>query len=170
MFTVVSDPELVRENVRNAFITDYKLDVNLSINMEISIFNYAVETATIKKTPKTWVNPYFVLLYSNKLKTILSNLTETNISKIESGELDVKRIAYYTPQMLCPENWKTILENKERQDKNKYEPVIQASTDVFTCGKCREKKCTYYQAQIRSSDEAITTFVTCLVCNNHWTC
>lgn len=44
----------------------------------------------------------------------------------------------------------------------------QASTDMFRCGKCGERKCKYYQKQTRSADEPMTTFVTCVNCNNHW--
>eukprot|EP00955_Chlamydomonas_euryale_P096490 365014-Chlamydomonas_euryale.AAC.14 len=44
----------------------------------------------------------------------------------------------------------------------------QASTDMFQCSKCRQRKCTYYQMQTRSADEPMTTFVTCVNCNNRW--
>jgi len=44
----------------------------------------------------------------------------------------------------------------------------QATTDQFQCGKCRQRKCTYYQMQTRSADEPMTTFVSCLNCNNRW--
>jgi len=43
-----------------------------------------------------------------------------------------------------------------------------ASTDMFQCGKCKQRKCTYYQMQTRSADEPMTTFVTCTNCNNRW--
>lgn len=33
----------------------------------------------------------------------------------------------------------------------------QATTDQFQCGKCRQRKCTYYQMQTRSADEPMTT-------------
>merc|ERR1712232_682096 len=39
---------------------------------------------------------------------------------------------------------------------------------MFTCGKCKGTKTTYFQMQTRSSDEPMTTFVTCLGCNNRW--
>lgn len=39
---------------------------------------------------------------------------------------------------------------------------------LFTCGKCKGVKTTYFQMQTRSSDEPMTTFVTCLTCNNRW--
>jgi len=41
-------------------------------------------------------------------------------------------------------------------------------TDLFTCGKCRRKNCTYTQVQTRSSDEPMTTFVVCNECGNRW--
>ena len=41
-------------------------------------------------------------------------------------------------------------------------------TAMFKCGKCKERNCTYYQMQTRSADEPMTTFVTCLSCNNRW--
>lgn len=44
----------------------------------------------------------------------------------------------------------------------------QAETDMFICGKCKGRRCTYFQMQTRSADEPMTTFVTCVNCNNHW--
>jgi len=44
----------------------------------------------------------------------------------------------------------------------------QRFTGMFTCGKCKGTKTTYFQMQTRSSDEPMTTFVTCLTCNNRW--
>lgn len=44
----------------------------------------------------------------------------------------------------------------------------QRITGMFTCGKCKGVKTTYFQMQTRSSDEPMTTFVTCLTCNNRW--
>eukprot|EP01083_Nonionella_stella_P042324 114389_1 len=48
--------------------------------------------------------------------------------------------------------------------------VSQAMTDEYKCGKCKQRKCKYSQAQTRSADEPMTTFVTCLVCGNRWKC
>jgi transcription elongation factor S-II len=44
----------------------------------------------------------------------------------------------------------------------------QATTDQFQCGKCRQRRTTYYQMQTRSADEPMTTFVACLNCDNRW--
>mmetsp|Transcript_11451 Transcript_11451/g.41914 ORF Transcript_11451/g.41914 Transcript_11451/m.41914 type:complete len:299 (+) Transcript_11451:209-1105(+) len=45
---------------------------------------------------------------------------------------------------------------------------LQGTTDQFKCGKCKQRKCTYFQMQTRSADEPMTTFVTCTVCGNRW--
>ena len=45
---------------------------------------------------------------------------------------------------------------------------VHSATDIFKCGKCKQRKTTYYQMQTRSADEPMTTFVTCLVCENRW--
>lgn len=47
-------------------------------------------------------------------------------------------------------------------------PAATADTDIFTCSKCKQRKCTYHQLQTRSCDEPMTTFVTCTVCGNKW--
>jgi transcription elongation factor S-II len=41
-------------------------------------------------------------------------------------------------------------------------------TEQFRCGRCKERKCTYFQLQTRSADEPMTTFVTCANCGNRW--
>lgn len=46
--------------------------------------------------------------------------------------------------------------------------IRAATTDAFRCGKCGQRRCSYYQMQTRSADEPMTTFVTCLNCNNRW--
>ncbi|KAI8465250.1 MAG: transcription factor S-II, central domain-containing protein [Monoraphidium minutum] len=43
-----------------------------------------------------------------------------------------------------------------------------ATTDQFQCGKCKQRKVTYYQLQTRSADEPMTNFCTCTVCGNRW--
>jgi transcription elongation factor S-II len=43
-------------------------------------------------------------------------------------------------------------------------------SDQFRCGKCGKRNATYYQAQTRSADEPMTTFITCLTkgCGARW--
>lgn len=41
-------------------------------------------------------------------------------------------------------------------------------TDQLQCGKCRNWDACFTQAQTRSADEPMTTFVCCNVCGNRW--
>ena len=43
----------------------------------------------------------------------------------------------------------------------------KASTNMFQCSWCWKRKCICYQLQTRSADEPMTTYVTCVNCNNH---
>lgn len=46
--------------------------------------------------------------------------------------------------------------------------TLKATTDMYTCRKCKEKKCSYYELQIRSSDEPMTKFIKCCNCGYEW--
>lgn len=41
-------------------------------------------------------------------------------------------------------------------------------SDQLECGKCKQRKVSYSQAQTRSADEPMTTFCECTVCGNRW--
>ena len=75
-----------------------------------------------------------------------------------------------THQEMNPERWNELIQIKIKKDKAKYEENMEAATDTFTCNKCKQKKCTYYQMQTRSADEPMTTFVSCLNCGARWKC
>jgi transcription elongation factor S-II len=38
----------------------------------------------------------------------------------------------------------------------------------MTCGKCKQSKVAYTQAQTRAADEPMTTFCECQFCGNRW--
>jgi transcription elongation factor S-II len=71
---------------------------------------------------------------------------------------------------MCPEIWEDLIEKKKKRDENKFNGNITATTDNFTCYKCKSQKCSYYQLQTRSADEPMTTYVDCLNCGNRWKC
>ena len=63
---------------------------------------------------------------------------------------------------------KDLIEKKMKRDASKYTENIQASTNMYTCKKCKSDRCSYYEMQTRSADEPATIFVTCLDCGKHW--
>lgn len=164
----VNEPEVFRNNVINMFIK--KIDnKNICENLEKGIFNYTLQECEKRKLIKKWSNTYFVLIYIQKIKTILSNLkNETLFNKLINKEFKAHELAFMSHQEMRPDLWNDLIEEKRIKDENKFTPKIEASTDDFKCGKCKSTKCTYYQLQTRSADEPMTTFVTCLDCGNRF--
>lgn len=47
-------------------------------------------------------------------------------------------------------------------------PQLGAGNASHKCSKCKERNCSFQQRQTRSSDEPMTTFVTCHSCGHRW--
>lgn len=143
----------------------------ITSNLEKGIYNWAIQNATKQNIVKKWSNPFFVTLYIDRLRSVYINLKKPSVAAMVAQQtIPAKDFAFMTHQEICPEKWKKLIDDKKVRDKQKYEPNIEASTDNFTCNKCKSKKCTYYQLQTRSADEPMTTFVTCLECGKRWKC
>jgi DNA-directed RNA polymerase subunit M/transcription elongation factor TFIIS len=61
-----------------------------------------------------------------------------------------------------------LLNQKYTNDEFLYSRTAGIRTNEYKCGRCKEKNCTYYQLQVRCSDEPMTTFINCLNCGNRW--
>tara|TARA_E500000178_G_C16724765_1_gene618797 strand:- start:37 stop:558 length:522 start_codon:yes stop_codon:yes gene_type:complete len=165
---IIENPEEFRTNVVSKLDNIIKNN-KISTNLEKGIFNYSLKQCEEKKLIKKWSNEYFIIIYIQKLKTILFNLSNEGLyNRIVNKEVKSHEIAFMSHQELRPDLWDELLELKKIKDENKFKPNIEASTDDFTCGKCKSKKCTFYQLQTRSADEPMTTFVTCLDCGNRF--
>jgi transcription elongation factor S-II len=164
----INDPECFRANVIIKLTTIIG-DNKISENLEKGIYNYTIKECEEKNLLKKWSNESFVLIYIEKLRTLIINLKDTNLlNNLLSKAVKAHEFVYMSHQELRPELWKSLIEEKKIKDENMYAPKIEASTDNFICGKCKSKKCTYYQLQTRSADEPMTTFVTCLDCGNRF--
>jgi transcription elongation factor S-II len=166
----IANPSEFRKNIRerlNAFIPDETMCKNL----EKGIFNYCIKEATERQIVKKWDNVYFTHLYIDRLRTLYCNLKHPQlVSRIINKEIKPHEVAFMSHQDIIPEKWVSLLSDKKIRDANIYAPKLEASTDGFTCRKCKSKECSYYQLQTRSADEPMTTFVTCIMCGNRWKC
>mgnify|MGYP001241403836 CR=1 FL=1 len=166
----VANPEIFRNEIRD-HIQGILQDPKISINVEKGIFNFSVRKAGKMKVIKKWNNVKFVLIYLNKFKVIFHNLkNKIIVEKLKANTIKPHEMSFLTHAELLPEKWQQQIEDKKLRLENKFFPKIEASTDNFTCGKCKSKACTYYQLQTRSADEPMTTFVTCTLCGNRWKC
>ena len=112
--------------------------------------------------------------YKEKYRVVYSNIISKNNPdlkfKITNGDLSPHFVVTCDPKELAPASLKKKLEEiKEKNLFNAQGATIERSvTDRFQCGKCKERKVSYYQLQTRSADEPLTTFCTCEVCGNRW--
>jgi len=141
-------------------------DIDIAIKIELSIFEYALNYCN-NKYDKNYIKP----VYEDKFNFILANLDEfkkgINNKYLKKNILEKKinpsYIAFLSPAQIHPEKWSYVIKKKEyiEQRENNI-----AYSDAYKCRKCGESKSKITQAQTRSADEPMTTFVVCLVCHN----
>lgn len=176
MSVIIQNPELFREKLRKKLISYFtegkegREDAEKhATNLEKGVFNYTIREATMRKIVKKWENPAFSQLYLDRMRSVYINLKNTELQhQIMSGETPAQTVAFMTHQEFNPTRWRELIERKRKRDASKYTNTIEASTDMFTCKKCKSKKCTYYELQTRSADEPATVFITCLDCGKNW--
>ncbi|KAK9289653.1 hypothetical protein L1049_007811 [Liquidambar formosana] len=109
-----------------------------------------------------------------KYRSIMFNIKDPNNPdlrrKVLLGHVKPERLINMTPEEMASDERQR--ENKQIKEKALFDcergGAPKATTDQFKCGRCGQRKCTYYQMQTRSADEPMTTYVTCVNCNNHW--
>ena len=112
--------------------------------------------------------------YKAKFRQLAFNLKDPKNpdlrAQVADGLIDPVSLLELAPEQLASAERRT--ENEAIREHATNEAVRgqkkEASTDAFKCGKCKQRKCTYYQLQTRSADEPMTTFVTCVNCDNRW--
>jgi len=164
MQTIVH-PQDLRIKFRKALTTITENEL-LSENIEIGIYNYSIRQATEKKIVKQWSNPLFCEIYLSKMKSILYNINKELIQSMDTPHL----IAFKPVHELHLLKWKVLIDRDEKRAEYLFSNKLASNTTDFTCFKCKGNKCMYYQLQTRSADEPMTTFVTCVNCENHWKC
>jgi transcription elongation factor S-II len=99
--------------------------------------------------------------YRPKIRSLFQNL-KSNPSlraNLVAGHLSVKRLATMTSEEMASDKRKE--ENQKLQEKNIFNAQgaapKNATTNEFQCGKCKQRKVSYYQMQTRSADEPMTS-------------
>lgn len=168
---VIENPEEFRQKVYKKLEKILDDETKIAENLEKGIYNFCIKTAGERNIVKKWDNVHFTQLYIDRLRSVYINIQKGDLkTKILNKQIKAHEIAFMTHQEMSPEKWRKLMEDKKIRDENRYAPKLEASTDNFTCRKCKSKECSYYQLQTRSADEPMTTFVTCIKCGTRWKC
>ncbi|XP_071402121.1 transcription elongation factor A protein 1 isoform X1 [Centroberyx affinis] len=112
--------------------------------------------------------------YKNRVRSRISNLKDVKNPNLRRtvlcGSVSPERMAKMTAEEMASDELKEMRKNltKEAVRDHQMATTGGTQTDLFTCGKCKGKRCTYTQVQTRSADEPMTTFVFCNDCGNRW--
>lgn len=123
---------------------------------------------------ENYATEFLECIYNDRAHELILNLDPKNKHirnktlkpGVMNGEIQAYYLAFMRPEQLHPIRWKEVIEKKMILEEYGSEMKV---TDLYTCYKCRNKKCITTQQQTRSADEPMTVFVTCLVCYNTFT-
>ena len=143
-------------------------NLKIAVYIELSIFEYALVHITVNNLESMFITA----IYMDRFNEIYMNLDDNSYlenhslkENILNGSLSPQIIAFLSPEQLHPAKWVEIIKKQQyRIDKEQN----MATTDLYQCKKCKERKCVVTRAQIRSLDEATTTIVCCQICSNLW--
>jgi len=143
--------------------------------IEKGIYNYSIQQAKLKSIERSWECVQFKDLYKLYYMKVMGNI---KLNKNKDYVLNKLKYGYFAPEKLAsmesthlyPELWEEIIVKNRKKMDFFSKKEMATGTSIFTCGKCKQKNCTYFQMQTRSADEPMTTFVTCLNCDKRWKC
>ncbi|KAI7834630.1 transcription factor S-II, central domain-containing protein [Kickxella alabastrina] len=112
--------------------------------------------------------------YKSKIRSLCLNLRDKKNPDLRNsvvlGIITPKHLCNMTSEEMAPKELQMAIDKMNQENlADARAPIAEVSeTDMFRCGRCGNRRCTYYQMQTRSADEPMTTFVTCVVCTNRW--
>jgi transcription elongation factor S-II len=112
--------------------------------------------------------------YKGKMRSLFQNLKNKSNPQLRqrvlSGDIPPKQFVVMSHDEMKSDTRRT--EDKKLKEENMNQAMVaqveKAISTEFQCGKCKQKKVSYSQAQTRSADEPMTTFCECMNCGNRW--
>lgn len=152
--------QMILTALRHAELPDGTLDPEeIAINVEEKLFT--VHKGTGDK-------------YKAALRSRVFNLRDKKNPALRenvlTGVVKPEKFAVMTSEEMASDEVREMRDKFNKAAILEHQMSVQQGTpsDMFKCGKCGKKNCTYTQLQTRSSDEPMTTFVFCLECGNRW--
>ncbi|UZJ53150.1 hypothetical protein CBS101457_002470 [Exobasidium rhododendri] len=146
--------EIHDDKTRNACLKIIHVALEVESTDKHAVFARAkeVEEATFTLVGKGSVNNE----YRQKMRSLSLNLKDRKNPELRegvaSGLIEADKLVLMTPEEMASEEKKAERSALQMQNlfKAKAAAAQEAETDAFQCGKCKQRKCTYYQKQTRS--------------------
>ena len=143
--------------------------------LEIGVYNWAIDVAIDRAIFRSWQNPMFLRLYQDKLRSVAVNLDPNSyignsrlLMRLRDGEFHASELASMSHPNLFPEIWQATIEAKMKRDAHLGESTMASMTDQFKCSKCKKRETIFYEVQTRSADEPMDLRVYCVNCGHRW--
>lgn len=147
--------------------------INLNSHSNDFLRNYKAKTYNIMFNLK---------MFDTKYADLVHTLVKTGQIEVHDSVQYYRKPHVFKPFDIASMNSMDLqewlyIETKNRWDKfNRLEvkDLESVQDSVLECSSCKHtnpkfsKKVSYYQLQVRSADEGITTFASCLNCGKHW--
>ena len=160
-----SNKERIVKKWENKMYAHLYMDRMRSLWMNL-LHHYTLKTPTSGGVLSDNGNSIHALEKCEDLKNSTSDNDTSLLTMWKTGEITPEQMSAMTHQEMNPARWRPMIEKQMKRDASSDE--TRASTDMFTCKKCKSKKCSYYELQTRSADEPSTIFITCLDCGKNW--
>ena len=151
------------------------LNAEEQLDLERGIFNHSLEEAKRRNARRVWENPEFSAVYDICSRRVVSNLDNKSyvdngrlLTRLREKEFQPHDIPFMSYSDLYPEMWGNYIELAIKREAKMLEVDKSMATDMFRCGRCGKRECTYYEMQTRSADEPMTQFIRCLNCGKQW--
>ena len=153
----------VRGNVIN------EISKHIQDQEKINAFEKEIFQISEKEYKKNadFTSPDFMKIYVHNALFLLQNLDKE--SYVNSNTMSSTQEVSIDPMVLKPSKWKQY-EERMTNISNEIMNATEETTDVYQCGKCKQRECIYYISQTRSADEGFTVTIKCKTkgCNNSW--
>ncbi|KAE8598772.1 hypothetical protein XENTR_v10016931 [Xenopus tropicalis] len=164
-----STSDSVRIKCRELLATALKTgDDHIAIGADVDELGAQIEEAVFQEFKNTEAK------YKNRIRSRIANLKDAKNPNLRRnvlcGNIAPDLFARMSAEEMASDELKEMRKNltKEAIREHQMARTGGTETDLFTCGKCKKKNCTYTQVQTRSADEPMTTFVFCNECGNRW--
>lgn len=156
-----------REKIYNKFLTLLQkynseglllIDLQkMALNIERGCFNETLSHTTLCDR-EAW-NNNFQTKYSSKVVKIYTNLNPESylkntdlIKRFFKKEFTEFEMITFTPEQMFPERFKEIKKQYDDLQPKLVTVKEEIPDGLFSCGRCKSKKTTYYQLQTRSAE------------------